>query len=336
MVDKVSTLSLGLRTQHTITDLQHRLAIANDQISSGKRASLFSGLGGQDSRLLLNLQESYRAKSNYVRAVDQSVVRVKAMDAALVSVTDILAEFRAELHTQTPGLVSDSAPLLQQSARAKIEQIIGLLNTQIDGRYVFAGTETATQPLISSATALTAAAAETATLGAPDTGQTVLNDVTANVFGVAANYIAAAVSAAGNRQVSVRVEDGVDVAYGVDVTDQSFADMFGVLYSFATATYAAGIEEEYLQLVSAGLTQLDSAFDDINTIIAQLGVHHQQLGDTKDRHKSDLTIIENQIGDIENVDSFEAVTRFQTLQTQLEASFQTTGILRNLSLSNFI
>jgi flagellin-like hook-associated protein FlgL len=60
------------------------------------------------------------------------------------------------------------------------------------------------------------------------------------------------------------------------------------------------------------------------------------MADRKEAHSETLTLLESQILDVEDVDSYEAVSRFQTLQSQLQASYQTTSLIRNLSLTNFI
>ena len=60
------------------------------------------------------------------------------------------------------------------------------------------------------------------------------------------------------------------------------------------------------------------------------------MTDIESQHKDDNTLLSNQLDGVENVDPFEAAAEFQLLQGQLQAAYQTTASLRQLSLANYI
>ena len=53
-------------------------------------------------------------------------------------------------------------------------------------------------------------------------------------------------------------------------------------------------------------------------------------------YKRQIELITKQLDDVENIDSFEAINRFQALRSQIEASYQITAASRGFSLLNFL
>ena len=153
-------------------------------------------------------------------------------------------------------------------------------------------------------------------------------------FSTDANWNNVTAPAPGSLQA--RIDKGVDVSFGELGNDDAFEEVFEVLYAFANANFQAGDDTEYQALVTWGLGKVEAAFDLINDMVGQNGVIGAQLETNLEAHREGLTLLETQVLDIEDVDAYEAVSLFQTLQAQLESSFQTTALLRNLSLTKYI
>ena len=81
---------------------------------------------------------------------------------------------------------------------------------------------------------------------------------------------------------------------------------------------------------------VEAAFDSINQMIADLGGDQARLASIEKNHETDIGLLTKQLGNIEDVDSFEAINRFQAIRSQLEASYQITSASRGFSLINFI
>ena len=125
---------------------------------------------------------------------------------------------------------------------------------------------------------------------------------------------------------------------------ESFANLFETLNIFANVQVAAGANEaqkqanqaEYRTLVDNARTVVEQAFDDINRMVADLGGDISRLNSAKETHKNEIELITKQLNDVENIDSFEAINRFQALRSQIEASYQITAASRGFSLLNFL
>lgn len=338
---RISTVTQNLRIDNTITSIQRQIADAQLQVSTGKQSQVYSGYSGQDVRLLITLKEQRTSVESYVDSIDNTRVKTKTIDAALVTFTDITQDMRKKLYEQVEGLYENSALALQTYANAAIDQLTNLLNQTADGKYLFNGTDTDTQPLVSPGTTKTDYAAHT--VGALGPGQPGLSagagsaDVITYVedfFNTDANWNNVSTPAPGSLQA--RIEKGVDISFGELANDDAFEEVFEVLYAFANVNFQPGDDAEYEALVNWGIGKVEAAFDVINNMVGENGVIGAQMETTLAEHKDSLTLLETQVLDIEEVDPYEAVSLFQTLQAQLEASYQTTSVLRGLTLTRYL
>lgn len=326
---RISTVTQNLRIDNSITSVQRQMADAQLQISTGKLSQVYSGFQGQDVRLLITLKEQRTSVDSYVDTIANTKVKTTTIDASLVTFTDITQDLRKKLYEQVEGLYDKSALALQTFANAAIDQLTNLLNQTADGKYLFNGTDTDTQPMVNSATTK-AAYVQPALSGGAAAVQTAVQ----NFFATDANWNNVTTPAPGSLQA--RIDEGVDVTFGELANDDAFEEVFEVLYAFANANFQTGDDANYETLVNWGIGKVEGAFDLINDMVGQNGVVGSQMETRKQSHQDSLALLETQILDIEEVDPYEAVSSFQTLQAQLEASYQTTSILRGLSLTRYL
>lgn len=327
---RISTLSQNLRIDNSITSIQRNIADAQLQISTGKRSQVYSGLQGQDTRLLITLKEQRTSMESYINSINNTKVKTQTIDASLQQMTTVAEDLRKGLYEQVEGLFEQSSLALSTYATAAIDQFSNFLNQTVDGKYLFNGTDTDTQPIIDPATTQ-GAYAQPALAG----GAAGIIAAAEAFFDVDGNWTNVTTPAPGN--LTVRVDEGVDLTYGELANDSStFEEVFDVLYAFSNVNFAAGDDAEYRTLVNWGIGKIEAALDLMNDMVGQNGVIGAQMENRVEAHKETITLLETQIGEIEDVDPYEAVSEFQTLQAQLEASFQTTSVLRNLSLTRFL
>lgn len=333
---RIATLTSLLRSQNSVVNLQDRLSLAQEQVSTGKISSVYSGLIGDSARISVQLREEVSTKEAYLKSIDQVQTRMTIMESALVAMQDLAEEMRSELIKQVEGLYGNSAPVLKEYADSVIDQFASLLNTQADGRYIFNGTDVGTAPIINSNTIKTNAFAAITPL-AVGNAATLQNDST-TFFGTDANWNAVAGAVPGqNKPFQIAAADGVRLEFGELANDNStFEEIFEVLAVFADVDYAAGLDDDYGQLVSWGLNKIEAAADAIGVMISSLGTTAARMQQLEDQHREDITVLSKQLDTIENVDPFEAVANFQLIQGQLQAAYQTTASLRRFSLAQYL
>lgn len=137
MVTRVATFTnhnllsdLALRNAARVTDLQN-------QASSGYKSRDYSGIADSTQRLL-NLEGEYTRTEQYLRNTTQSKLRLQSMETAVDSMMTIATEMKTLLIQASSANQADDVNI-QNEARQAMEQIANLLNTNLDGRYLFAG-----------------------------------------------------------------------------------------------------------------------------------------------------------------------------------------------------
>ncbi len=333
---RISTITQTSRIETNVVTLQRELAKVQQQVSSGKVSSVFSGLKGEDARISVQLREAVQTKESFIDTVEKTRLRTSVIDASLLQLQEVANEMRSELIKQTDTLFAAELPIMNQFANNAIDRFASLLNSQVAGRYVFSGPASSTQPIINSNTLKTnfQGAVNTTVNAATNTAAQILTNADTH-FNTNANWNNLDAIAT-TTETTVHADVGLNISYGEMAHQEAFADVFEILNIFANVTINPGDQAEYRTLVDTARTRIESAFDTISQMIADLGVDQQRLDSIAQTHRSDLVVLGDQLGNVEDVDSFEAINLFQNLRSQIETSFQVTAATRNLSLANFI
>lgn len=114
------------------------------QISTGQKSSTYAGLGlNRGVTVGLNAQLSQIA--GYDSTIATVGTRINLMNTALGQMTTITSQVKAAMvQANTTGSNGSGPSLAQQTAQSSLDQMMGLLNTQAGGRYLFSGRTTDT------------------------------------------------------------------------------------------------------------------------------------------------------------------------------------------------
>jgi flagellar hook-associated protein 3 FlgL len=137
MVTRVATYTnhtllsdLALRNAARVTDLQN-------QASSGYKSRNYAGIADSTQRLL-NLETEYSRTEQYLRNTTQGKLRLQSMETAVDSMLTIATELKSLLIQASSAQQADDVNIRNEADQA-LQQIANLLNTNLDGRYLFAG-----------------------------------------------------------------------------------------------------------------------------------------------------------------------------------------------------
>ena len=146
-VNPYTSYQMLLGLQRTKT----QLATLSEQIASGERLTRL-GDDPTASALVLNFQDSIQKNEAYSKQVDSASASLSATDTALQSAHDSITRL-LEIATQGLGTTATS------SSQAAVEEVNGIkdnlvsiANTKENGKYIFAGTKTTTQPFAATTT----------------------------------------------------------------------------------------------------------------------------------------------------------------------------------------
>lgn len=137
-------------------------------------------------------------------------------------------------------------------------------------------------------------------------------------------------------RLSVRIDNGIDLEYGIRADNPAIRKILDALFALATTDLNTTTEAGFRELARITSEELNSGRSQIADLAAELGVKENVLDSTETRHKDFMVVIETQLDRAENVDMAEAVTRLTQTQASLEASYKLLASLRNLSLAQYL
>ena len=136
---RISNITQFNRLQSSLRELNAGLAIAEEQISTGKRATRFSGLTGNDARISIELRTAISTRETYVDNINSTKLRADVANAALLEMQTLATDLRVELIKQTQDLYKENLPIMNEFAKTQIDRLANLLNSQVAGVFVFSG-----------------------------------------------------------------------------------------------------------------------------------------------------------------------------------------------------
>ena len=113
------------------------------QLSTGQKSSTYAGLG-LNRGVTVSLNAQLAAISGYDSTIGNVGTRISLMNTALGQMTSITSNVKAAMvQANTTGAGNGNGPsVAQQTAQSSLDQLLGLLNTQAAGRYLFSGRAT--------------------------------------------------------------------------------------------------------------------------------------------------------------------------------------------------
>ena len=175
---RISNSTQFNRLQSSLRELNAGLAIAEEQISTGKRATRFSGLAGNDARISIELRTAISTRETYVDNINSTKLRADVANAALLEMQTVATDLRVELIKQTQDLYKENLPIMNEFAKTQIDRLANLLNSQVAGVFVFSG-PASNKPPIADADAIKtnfASAVNTVVDAASNTAATIQNN----------------------------------------------------------------------------------------------------------------------------------------------------------------
>ena len=138
-----------------------------------------------------------------------------------------------------------------------------------------------------------------------------------------------------------RVDPSMSIAYGMRANEQGLRSIIQAVAVFANTTFSAtdpNGSEAYLALQQRVATALSAVpgQQKVMDIAAELGGAQATLGAAKDRHLQTEASLADLLQSIEGVNLEEVGAQILALQTNLQASLQTTALLYRTTLIDYI
>lgn len=302
------------------------------ELSTGQTAQPIRHLSG-DFGILADIEQRMTGNAAFRQAAIEAKGTTTAMQNALGGLQDMTVGLASALMTTSDSGLLESGRTAAGTAREVLDQAVSLLNTQVAGRSLFAGQEVAMPALAASETIMQDLKLAVAGLGAADDIKAAVDawfDGPGAAFDTIA-YIGADVSVPPFR-----------VAEGESVSLDLRADHMALRNSLKPIALAALAGDASLDLTTrnaiyrAAGDQLFAAQDGLTALRADLGVTEARLEETGVRLASEKLALEGARNDLMSVDPYEAATRLQEAQFNLESLYTLTVRLSRLSLTEYM
>lgn len=300
----ISTLSQNLQMQqYMLQDLNQENTVAA-QISTGLVSSSYSGVAPQASTIV-NLTAQQSQDQAYLGTITTLNTRMSTMSGAMSDIQNLVTQFSQGFTTDA---YNTSGTTVQTEAKQLLTEVESDLNVQDGNGYVFSGYQTSSQSVNASAL--------------PNPG----NLATANT----------AYYGGDNNVQQATIDQNTTISYGITANNPAFEQIIRALnfiansgsLSQSNATDVANVSQAS-QLLTNGLAQLQ-------TLQGNLGLQQAQVASTQTNLSNSISLGSTTLSNIVQVNSATAITQLNTLQTQLQASYQTVNILQQSSLVNYL
>ena len=332
---KISFLGQSNAQIARLKNLNFGLSDLQRQLASQKKYEDMSGFG-LDAGNVQRARVDRNKLKGYLDNVAAGSSRIELVSTNLTKASDIARELLSSLRGQIREGNIDVTSIVAQSSQ-NLPFMQDIMNTNIEGRYLFSGSNTSNAPMGSVATLNNNTQTDYQNwLNGSQTTTQFLN--TLSNAGLSYQGMDPALTTSGS--VTMRLNQSVELDY-TSIADENGMKELMLALSVATKLKTPGTGDtptrsEFFQVMDKVIELADAAVKKLDAANGTISTRAELVKNMRDNHERDIGMLEKMIADKENPDINEIAIKIQTLQTQLQASYQVTSSLRELSLVNFI
>jgi flagellar hook-associated protein 3 FlgL len=343
--------TMGLLIGDAVTT-KSQLDLLTKQAASGYVADTYGGLSRTQATTALSLGPVLAKNQAQQDAIAAVQGPMSVAQTALSGISSIASSFYAQI-ANLNGLNVGNVDTIAANARDALQQVAGLLDTQDNGQYVFAGIDSATPPIANPdqigtsafATAIATAVGSLATNGASATIASTL--ATAGSSGTSpfsrsitdGTATPPIVSIGNGQTVAVGVlagSNGAVASTGTSTTGSYTRDILRALATLGSLSSSQVNDPGFQTLTSDTYASLGGAVTALNQDAGVLGDRQTALTQTQTTLTHISTALQNQLAGADQVDMAATLSRLTQTQTRLQSSYQLIASLQSLSLTKFL
>jgi len=328
--DLASAMSLLDQNTRTKTALE----AASKELSTGVRNNLIEATAG-DLGKLFSIDRTLLRLNSETDAIQLASSKSALAQVSLGNIHENLVDFGPQLLSAVERGDTQSARLVAGDARHALGAVVTSLNVRYGRHSIFSGAAldqqsiAPTEVIISDISSIIAGAADStaAMLAIDDYFFSPTGGFETNIF-----------RGATEEAPPFRDESGETIEYALG------ADSFGIRTAIRALTIAVvasdvpnflGTSDQVDLLREAGSAAI-AATGDITTLREKLGFAEGRIEGMEARNSAMRGFFELERSSLVSADPYEAATKFEALQVQLQTIYTITTRLSNLSLTNFL
>lgn len=336
MDGRISTYGFALDMISKNSRLQKQLTSIQEQIATGVKSPTLAGYGVDNLRLQ-NSRISISSIDTYIFNIESAASRIKQMSLGVDEIdkqADIVLS-AVSILPQEGDIDISNMKTLANNAKDIIENII---NQDIGGSYLFSGSDIRNKP-IPDTSSLTTRLQTQISLWLDGTNDA--DAFMANVNGLTDSQVGYSLGLQSSTTVAVRADDNFEVDYTVKANENGMKDILVGLIALSEmevpdADTDLATRKSMFDIITSLYKKVQGGVDQLRGAQIKLAAADGSIGRKLDQHQTDKGYLQTTIENIQAIDPAEAVVRFQSLQTNLEAAFQATSIISSLSLARLL
>lgn len=337
MGTNISTLGQQTSLIARLKEIQSQMSAYQQQVSTGLKHQTFKEYGA-DSLRIQRYRTDMLSIDGYIYNIDIAKNNIEQMNAAIDESVTQAGNVLTGISVQLARGSEFDLENIKSAAATALQVIQANMNAKVGDRYLFAGTDVSNPPYDGANTAISGVQARISDWldGTTNTAAflTGLDGMTDSQLGFSTTLQSA-------KNVFARVDDTFEVDYTVFANDPGFQKVVEGLTAlsqmeFPTEGTDIPTKDEFYEVLNALYQTVQAGVSGLRDSSAKVASAAQAMQSVRDNHQNDKQNLQQVLEKTESADVTDAVLKFQTLQTQLEASFQTTAILSQLSLARIL
>jgi flagellar hook-associated protein 3 FlgL len=247
------------------------------------------------------------------------------------------------------GIAADAT--LQNLGVNALQSLISAANTTSGGQYVFGGVNSSVAPMadyFSSTPSAAKTAVDTAFQTAfgclpTDTAASTITAAQMQEFlgGAFADQFSGSNwssnwSSASSTNVSSQIAPGETIDASTNANQPGFqqlAEGYAMLSEFGGSQLSSAAQQA---VASAATSLINQGVSSITATEASVGASLQRVTDANSSMSSQMTILQTEIGNLDDVNAQSVATQLNTLSTQLQTAYELTAQLQKLNLAQYL
>jgi len=344
----ISSTAIQNAMRQTIRQAQNEMTSASTEATTGVYADIGVALGSSTS-LNVNLTREVSRIDSILSSNSIANQRMTTSQTALTGMGTQAQNLMDQLVALSGNTDGSSVTLAQQAATSTMSSVIASANTMVNGEYLFAGTNTDVQPMTDySSTANADIQSKLATYMANQSPQVTAATISSDQI---TDFITTQVepmftsdsgwanwSSASDQNMTSRINNSEVIETSTN-SNSSGMRYLALATSVTNALMGTppGLNQSAVSAVTQqAISYTRQSIDGLNSQASQLGLSQSRLSDANTTLNAQKTILNTSIGDLTGVDPYEASTKVNSLETQLETAYTIVSKIQQLSLVNYL
>jgi flagellar hook-associated protein 3 FlgL len=326
----IGDLAQSFVLRHRNSDLKQQMARLTQELTTGQVADVRHAVKGNYS-YLTEVERSLDVLNGYKMVSAEASIFASNIQTTLGRYQEVGEQLANSLVVSSIGATSGG---IGEEAKATVDTLVSVLNTRSAGRSIFGGTATDRSPTETSAVLLS----ELTTAMAGATNPADMFTAAEAWFNSPTGYDLAFYQGGSTSLSDVRISGTEQVTFDIRATDPDLKKtlLFASIAAVADEP-AFGLDEKQIsEVYNRAGTSLLGASDSLTSLRAKVGVLEAQIDRSATQNAAEMSAMEYEKSALLQVDPYDAATKLEEVQFQLQSIYSVTVRMSKLSLANFL